>query len=162
MTTPLRKLIRELLEDEIAEISTSTAAGPYQTPFAFAGHGPGAKAKRDQNATQAGYKLAEDDVQPAMGDDTADDTGASGPLTEGRYHAWRNDASMTEAQKIGRTIAEITRQMNEMHRVVNMASRLKTETATPHDRLWKRTAKHVEKMEAKLEAIKECLIELRR
>jgi hypothetical protein len=50
----LKKLIRELVEEELAEISTSANAGPYNTPFAFRGNSAEGKAKARKNATQAG------------------------------------------------------------------------------------------------------------
>jgi hypothetical protein len=50
----------EFPEDEIKEISTSANAGPYNTPFAFAGDKSGFRKRIGQNS---GYKLVgTDDV----------------------------------------------------------------------------------------------------
>jgi Mg2+ and Co2+ transporter CorA len=149
----LRQMIRELIQAELEEISATGNVAGYQTPYAFAGQSKQGRAHRNKIAQQAGYTLAHN----------ANDGETDQPLAEGvsRYQGFKNDPSLSEAQKIGRSIQEIHRQLAEMHRVVRMASRLKTETQTPQTKLWKRTAKHVSKMEERLEEIRACLQDLR-
>lgn len=151
----LRQLIRELIIDELEEISTTGNVAGYQTPAAFAGHSKKARAHRNKIAQTAGYTLAHgNDDEPDTDNNTLGEAAT-------RYHGFKTDPTMTEAQKIGRAIQEINRQLAEMHRVVNMASRLKTETNTPQTKLWKRTSKHVARMESRLLEIQKCLRELR-
>jgi len=72
MSEMLRKIIRELIEEELDldETTSSGAAGPYNTPYAFRGNAPAGKKKAEKNSTVAtGYELV-DDVQ-----DKADDAG---------------------------------------------------------------------------------------
>lgn len=69
MNSSFRKLIKELVEEELSEVSTSGAAGPYNTPFAFRGNTSDGKAKAKKIASQAG-------MEPVKGkDDKADEIG---------------------------------------------------------------------------------------
>lgn len=149
----IREMIRELIQQELEEISATGNVAGYQTPYAFSGQSKEGRSHRNKIAQQAGYTLTD------KGNTGEDDK----QIKEGvsRYHGFKNDTTMSESQKIGRSIQEINRQLMEMHRVVKMASRLKTETHTPHTKLWKRTAKHVAKMEERLAEIQNCLKDLR-
>lgn len=53
----LRRVIRELIEQELEEISTSAATPGFQTPHAFRGKSEAGKKKARKNAEQAGYKI---------------------------------------------------------------------------------------------------------
>lgn len=53
----LRKLIRELIEEELDEVTTSAATPGFQTPNAFRGSSDAGKEKAKKNATQAGYTI---------------------------------------------------------------------------------------------------------
>lgn len=57
MSETLHKLIRELVEQELEEISVAADAGPYKTPFAFRGNTASGKQKQKDNSTQAGYEM---------------------------------------------------------------------------------------------------------
>jgi len=149
MNDKFRKIVREMIEDELEEISATGAVAGYQTPYAFGKRKPVGDKKVDHEVLPFG-----ESTDPLNTDDVVEEAAT-------RYHAFKSDPLRNEVQKIGTTIQEITRQINEMHRAVRMATRLKTETKTPHDKLWKRTAKHIGKMEAKLEEIRNCLRELR-
>jgi len=72
MSDTLRKLIRELIEEEmeLEETTSSGAAGPYNTPYAFRGNTAGGKEKAKKNATQAGYEPV--NKTPEKADDVGD------------------------------------------------------------------------------------------
>jgi hypothetical protein len=136
----VREMIREMIKTELEENSTSGATPGFMTPNAFQGTSERGKKTHDQNATAAsGYSLVKDD-------DNAD------PLKEGRsrYLDYKNDDSATSVQKIGRALSELNKSLNEMERVVTMASRLKTETNTSNSQLWKRTLSHLVKAEGRV------------
>lgn len=59
MSKTLRQVIRELVEDELEEISGTAAAGGFYTPYAFSGDKSANLKKRKQTATQAGYTLSD-------------------------------------------------------------------------------------------------------
>jgi len=56
----LRKIIRELIDDELDEMTTTASAGPYNTPYAFTGKKKQNEKKRKSTATQAGYTLSDE------------------------------------------------------------------------------------------------------
>lgn len=175
MNNDIKKLIRELVEEELAEVSSSGAAGPFNTPFAFRGNSAGGKAKAKTNATQAGMEIIKGQ------EETADNVGdpdervvsygdkAAGALKkpskekvvqESRY----TDLKLAEGhprQKIGTAIREISRQLSEIDKVVSMSSRLKTESGLSGGNLWKGTMKSLTKLESKLNTIGAKLRELK-
>lgn len=60
MSDTLRKLIRELVEEELVEVTASGDAGHYSTPFAFRGNSAEGKAKSKKISTVAtGYEPVE-------------------------------------------------------------------------------------------------------
>lgn len=60
----LRRIVREIIENELDEVTASGAAGPYQTPYAFAGNGEGANKRRKQSATKSGFSIIDHEPNP--------------------------------------------------------------------------------------------------
>jgi hypothetical protein len=65
MSDMLRKLIKELIDEELDETTSSAAAGPYNTPFAFRGNSAEGKAKQKKNSNQAGYEMVKGETDKA-------------------------------------------------------------------------------------------------
>lgn len=154
----LRKLIRELVEEELSEVTTTGDIAGYQTPYAFAGKN---KSKRKKSAEQSGYTLAD-----GMGDEQSDSTEDNEPLIVRKkmgenkvseavthYHEFKSDATSTPRQKIGRSIREINQQLSEIEKTVHMCSRLKTEIGVEGTELWKRTQRHLGKIEERINRV---------
>lgn len=151
----LRQYIREILQQELDEISTSDGAGAYLTPMAFRGNKQNNVAKMKHTATQLGYKLT------PRG--TADLTKTADNLVEGkvRYHEYKKDDSVSTHQKIAKAISELNRSLNEADRILNMNTRLKNESGIASEQLWKRTQQGLIKLESKLITIAGKIRELR-
>ena len=71
-------------------------------------------------------------------------------VTEGKYHQWRNDESLTPKQKIGHSIREVKNSLNELDKTVKMAVRLKTELNVDSRNYWKNTHKALTKISERL------------
>ena len=71
-------------------------------------------------------------------------------LNEGRYHAWRNDDSMTPKQKIGMAMRETRDSLSELERVVQYNVRLKNELSVDSRDYWKNTHKALSKISERL------------
>ena len=71
-------------------------------------------------------------------------------LTEGRYHAWRNDDSMTPKQKIGMAMRETRDNLTELERVVRYNVKLKNELKVDSRDYWKTTHKALSKISERL------------
>jgi hypothetical protein len=124
----IRQIVRELLQSEIEEASTSAATPGYQTPMAFSGGRKKDKKKKKDIANAAGYDI----------------------VKEGRYHDYRNDESLTPKQKIGRSMREIRDSLNELNRLVKMNVRLKNELNVDSRSYWKNTHKALNKISERL------------
>ncbi len=60
-------------------------------------------------------------------------------VTEGKYHDYRNDESLTPKQKIGYSMREVRDKLNELDKLVKMNVRLKNEVGVDSTSYWKRT-----------------------
>jgi hypothetical protein len=137
MSDKLRKLVREMLEQELEEISsTGSAGGEFMTPKAF----------------KAGCDGTDEDEEPIV----------RKTLGEGRsmYHDVR-DAKGTPARKIGVAISEVNRRLNEIDKVLGAHTKLKTENNIDYNGLWKRTSRHLGQLERKILSIARKLKELK-
>jgi hypothetical protein len=171
MSDAIRKLIRELIEEEIEleETTSSGAAGPYNTPFAFRGNTADGKAKAKKNATQAGMTLVDksqekaDEAGPQDNDAVSFGEKGAGALKkpkdepkpkieESRYAEYKMQEG-SPSQKIGKAIREINRQISEVDRVLRMNERLKTETGMNGGQLWKSTARGLTKLESRMNTL---------
>ena len=70
--------------------------------------------------------------------------------TECRYHAWRNDDSMTPKQKIGMAMRETRDNLTELERVVRYNVKLKNELNVDSRDYWKNTHKALSKISERL------------
>ena len=146
----IQRIIRELVDEELDEVSTTAAEPGYSTPYAFAGNKETNKKKRKEVAQQSGMSVVDKDPDPE-----------AGKLTEGRYSDWRNNESLTARQKIGRAIREVNQKLTEIEEMVQMNKRLKVEAGVQPTHYWKRTNKALYKMEAKLNRISSTLRDMR-
>ena len=129
----LRKYIREIVKVELKEASVTGnidgGEGPPKTPYAFQGKGKKDKEKEDKIATNStGYKK----------------------ISEGKYHDYRNDDTLTAKQKIGRSMREVRDSLNGLERLVKMNVRLKNELNVDSRSYWKNTHKALHKISERL------------
>ena len=171
----LQKLIRELVEEELREVSTSDAAGPYMSKFAFRGNSAEGKAKAKKIASQAGYEPVEKKTETADKEGNPEDRtvsfGDKGPgglkkpakdkvVQENRYTELKG-AEGTPTRKIAEAVREINRQISEIDRVVSLNARLKRESGLEGGNLYKNTVKSITRLESKLQNLSAKLRELK-
>jgi len=119
----IRKMVRERMIDEM---NTSSAAGPYNTPFAFTGKGD-EKKKGKKQADLTGYSV----------------------VNENRWLELKQDESTAQA-KIGRGISNINKQLKEMERFLNWYGKIKNESGVNNKSYWKRTNNHIYSIKERL------------
>ena len=124
----LKEIIRELIKKELEEASTSAATPGYQPPYAFSDPKKDKKKKKKRDTGSTGYSY----------------------VSEGRYHQYRNDESMTPKQKIGRSMREIRDSLNNLDKLVKMNVRLKNELNVDSRSYWKNTHKALNKISERL------------
>ena len=71
-------------------------------------------------------------------------------VTEGHYHNYRNDESLTPKQKIGYSMREVRDKLNELDKLVKMNVRLKNEIGVDSTSYWKRTHGAMKKISERL------------
>ena len=154
----LRKYIRELVDDELEEMTGTGAVDGFGTPFAFQGDSEANKKKRKASATAVdGYELVgEVKYGPRHPSYRA-------PIREGGdpYYAWRNDDEKTPKMKIGEAIGEMNNQLREMEKSVKRCRRLRSETNMATSDYWKRTNNALMKMESRMHSIAKMVRDMR-
>ena len=143
-----RKLVRELVRQELDEAnSTASVGGSYNTPHAFGGSN-----KKGKGKGKAGYTGGHDEPTDGTGHFIADDPKLrkESVVNEGRYHAWRNDDTLTPKQKIGMAMRETRDNLTELERVVRYNVKLKNELKVDSRDYWKNTHKALSKISERL------------
>ena len=145
----IRKLVRELIKQELDEAnSTASVGGSYNTPHAFGGSN-----KKGKGKGKAGYKGGHTEPTDGTGHFLADDPKlrkTESVVNEGRYHAWRNDETLTPKQKIGIAMRETRDSLKELERVVRYNVKLKNELKVDSRDYWKNTHKALNKISERL------------
>ena len=124
----LKEYIREIIKDELEEASTSANVPGYQTPFAFSDPKKDKKKKKKRDLGSTGYNY----------------------VSEGKYHDYRNDETLTPKQKIGKSMREIRDSLNNLDKVVKMNVRLKNELNVDSSSYWKTTHKALNSISERL------------
>ena len=71
-------------------------------------------------------------------------------VTEGKYHVWRNDETMTPKQKIGKSVREVRHALDSLDKTIKMSVRLKNELNVDSRNYWKNTHKALQKISERL------------
>jgi len=176
----LKALVRELIKKELDEASVTGnldgGAGPPKTPFAFKKK----KKKKDESISEVKFhvktemgsvlvdasgkgeammKVAKALKGGRKGIISVNRVGVSQAkqvdqkiesVTEGKYHDYRNDESLTAKQKIGYSMREVRDKLNELDKLVKMNVRLKNEVGVNSTSYWKNTHNAMKKISERL------------
>ena len=71
-------------------------------------------------------------------------------VTEGKYHDYRNDESLSPKQKIGYSMREVRDKLSELDKIVKMNVRLKNEVGVDSTTYWKNTHNAMKKISERL------------
>ncbi len=176
----LRNFIREIIEQELQEASVTGnidgGEGPPKTPYAFKKK----KKKKDEFMSEAKFHIRTDfgSVLIDAGSKgeakmivakkikggvkaiiSVNRVGVSKAkqvdkkiesVTEGKYHDYRNDDSMSPKQKIGYSMREVRDKLNELDKLVKMNVRFKNEVGVDSTSYWKNTHVAMKKISERL------------
>lgn len=140
----LRQIIREILDEELNEMTTTGNVAGYNVPMAFTGNVPKNVARKKAIAQQLGWKLTKRGAKDiGRGADN---------LQEGRdpYWDYKADESTSSHQKIAKAISELNKNILQVERVLKMNSRLQKESGITSEALYRRTQQGLLKLEARL------------
>jgi len=71
-------------------------------------------------------------------------------VTEGKYHDYRNDESLSPKQKIGYSMREVRDKLSELDKIVKMNVRFKNEVGVDSTSYWKNTHNAMKKISERL------------
>ncbi len=128
MQLSLRELVRELIQQELEEASTTGNIAGYQTPHAF---------RNDEKDEEDELKLS-------------DGMTVAKKLSESTYWDCRNDESMTTKQKLAKSMMNIRDSISMLERAVKYNVKLKNEMKFGSDSYYKRTKVALNKISEKL------------
>lgn len=131
-----KRLIHELVEEVLDEMTSTGAVAGYSTPNAFRGH----KSKKAAAArSMPGGKVVgnEDTDDTTVGEDRLPTTKRG--LEEGRYQNFKSSEEMKNHAKISYGIREAKKILREVDFLVGLCERLQTEDKVGAAQLWKRT-----------------------
>ena len=145
----LRKIIRSILreieeESNIHEMNTTGNIEGYQTPYAF------------NDKDEEDHK---DDIKSTAEvfdyETTENEKTNTVKLNEGKslFHIFRDHPDLTPEQKVGVTIREINKLINEMEKLVNVSARYKAEAKLTNNKMWKTTNRYILKLDERLKRI---------
>ena len=144
-------------QEELDEMSVTCMVAGYQTPKAFAASEEDFEKHSEENAEQLGLK-----VVPKRKSKNFESTyvQAMGALNEASYKEFRRDETRTTNRKINDSIKNINRIMYEVEKVVEHASRLKTEMAVDQRTLWRESRNRLVKISERINRISKRIHEL--
>ena len=152
----LRKRIREIIRNELGEITTTANVAGFETPHAFAGKSLISKKKIRAVAEKLGWKLTKRGKE-------ALNRKVDEIINEGtsKYYLFRNDQEKTARQKIGLSIREAKKSLGRVDAQLKILSKYKNEFGYSASSYWKRTLKDIYRIEEKLVKISHKLRELK-
>jgi len=173
----IRELIKKEIEEASVTGNLDGGEGPPQTPYAFKKK---KKDDDDDSVTEAKFhvktemgsvivdagskgealmKVAKALKGGRKGIVSVNRVGASKAkqvdkklesVTEGKYHDYRNDESLTPKQKIGMSMREVRDKLTELDKIVKMNVRFKNEVGVDSTSYWKNTHNAMKKISERL------------
>ena len=138
--------------DDVTEMNVTANIDGYQTPFAFYDDDEEGHASKIKDTAEVfDYKSTENQKSNTV------------KLNEGRslYHLFRDHPDLTPKQKIGVTMRQINKNLTEVDKFLNIATKFKTENSIPSQSYWKTTSKYLLKLDEKIQRINRKLKELK-
>jgi len=145
----------ENLAEELEEISGASAAGAYNTPFAFSKNKKG----NVKAAESEGYTLAKNDNRNQIKYES------TSKLIEGRSRYLNFKESETykkPSAKISFCIREIKKMIKEVNYLTKIGTKLKEETNSTPDLYWKRSLQDLQEFDSLIEELKRNLVSFRK
>jgi len=133
----LRYLIREIIEEELDEITTSDSAGAYDSKYAF-------EPAKEETYTQLGYELAK--REPGLYE-------MAKRIKERSYKDFKNDPGSTQKIKINKAIHEINGKLYRVESLLRQSVKFKNESGIDGGKFWESTKTKIRKIDEKINKI---------
>jgi len=142
ISSKLKEIIDEIVHEELEEASTTGNVPGYQTPYAFTGNDKESKKKKEKQATNStGYTVVKE-------------------MYDQNYPSFKQDEGKNSKQKVNGAIKEINKRLFQIERIINRASKLKSEDGITNDKYWKSTGPRINKIAERLFKVSKKLREI--
>ena len=152
----IRDILRELINEDsdINEINSTANVDGYQTPYAFSGDDDDEESHRKKIKSRAevfDFKSTENKKENTVS------------ISEGKslFHLYRDLTDYSPEQKLGITVREINKLLNEIEKLANISTRFKLEKNVNNEKMWKTTNRYLMKLDEKIKRISTKIKELR-
>jgi hypothetical protein len=151
-------MIRQIIEEELNEMTTTGNVAGYNIPAAFSGNVPKNRNRIRHIASMLGMKIT-----PRGKRELGRRADTLEQVSEARipYHEYKRDESASPTQKIAKAISEVNRMLDEMERTVRMNTRLQKESGIASETLYRRTQQGLLKLENRLLGLAATIREIR-
>ena len=133
MTDGVKKLIKELVEEVLDEMTATGAVQGYSTPNAFQGGEADAARKKKLTARSIPGGKVVGDIDEELLETIRKSLG------ESRYHNFKNSDLMKNHAKVSYGIREAKKALREVDYLMSICNRLKTESGVDQSQLWTRS-----------------------
>jgi hypothetical protein len=148
-----KKILRELVEEVLDEMTTSAAAGPYMSKNAFrGGRSKDAAAARSMPGGKVVH-TKHDETDDTTIKEEGEGLLVRRDLEEGRYRNFKRDESMKSHTKVCFGLSEAKKMLREVEFLVSIVERLKSEDGVDRSQLWKRTKHDLSEINKRTKAI---------
>jgi len=133
-------------EEELEESNSigSTGSEDYNTPKAF-----GKKNKKDATVGLPGYKQVKESAFKSFSKQMF--------LGEVNYKEYKTDESLSQRQKVNKSIKEVNGKLFRIERIIDQNIKLKTESGIDESKYWESTKRNLLKIEGKMTRLAEKL-----
>lgn len=150
----VKNILFEILREksELSEINSTANVDGFQTPYAFDDCGEKKHAKKIRSRAEVfDFKSTSNKKKNTL------------KIDEGKslFHIFRDTKDYSPEQKLGVTIREVNKLLNEIEKFVNISARFKIEAGVNNDKMWKTTNRYLTKLEDKVNKISNKIKELR-
>jgi DNA modification methylase len=142
LSSKLDKLFEDTLNDDIEEGNVTGGGEAYNTKYAF-------KAADDEDVEVFGYEKVKESTFKKMSKEMY--------LSEANYPDYKKDESLSQRQKVNKSIKEVNGKLFRIERIIDQNIKLKTESGIDESKYWESTKRNLLKIEGKMKRLAEKL-----
>tara|TARA_R110002074_G_scaffold325119_1_gene495353 strand:+ start:1740 stop:2168 length:429 start_codon:yes stop_codon:yes gene_type:complete len=137
LSNKLDKLFEDSFNDDIEEANVTGGGEAYNTKYAF-------KAEEEEEDD-----VVEESLFKSMSKEMY--------LTEANYPDYKKDESLSQRQKVNKSIKEVNGKLFRIERIIDQNVKLKTESGIDESKYWESTKRNLLKIEGKMKRLAEKL-----
>jgi len=145
LSSKLDKLFEDSFNDDIEEANVTGGGESYNTKYAF----KAGEEADDEDVEVLGYKKVKESTFKTMSKEMY--------LTEANYPDYKKDESLSQRQKVNKSIKEVNGKLFRIERIIDQNVKLKTESGIDESKYWESTKRNLLKIEGKMKRLAEKL-----